>query len=207
MKKILILDFCNTLVRTDSYPRFIKFLFYQLSPLRSIVLRTLFYLRVYLKLKKGLELHALSGLSTKEFNQICQKFSKELNIHTNKEVLNFAKDCANDGYSIIVLSGALSNYIECYLNVISLESLVIAKRIDETKESISLDSKEFIFGPIKLEEFKKNIKINRNSTKIISMGDSFTDLDILSYADEKIVMKDSDKALLAIAKEKSWRIL
>lgn len=207
MKKILILDFCNTLVRTDSYPRFIKFLFIQLGPLRSIFLRALFYLRVYLKLKKGLELQALCGLPTKDFNQICQKFSKELNMHTNKEVLNFARECANDGYSIIVLSGALSNYIECYLNVISLESQVIAKRIDETKKSISLDNKEFIYGPIKLEEFKKNVKINRNSTKIISIGDSSTDLDILYYADEKIVMKDSDKALLEIAKEKSWRVL
>ena len=207
--KIIYVDFCNTITNFTTLSPFFNFIFSKsfISNFINMFFRGLSYFNL-LSLQDR-QLQMISGLKESYINMLAKDFYyQEIQPNLNKIVLNIIKDYAKHGYKVVIVSGALKEYIHHLSDEIPIHK-VIAKSI-EYRDSRATG--KYINGPcyyhdkvIKIEKFEYSL--NSNITERVSISDCEDDIPMLLYANKQYVVNPQNNEFKEFVNRSGWKII
>lgn len=197
--KVLYIDFCNTLCRGYTLDRFFKFIAKESGFFHIIILYSL-KLASFLFMKNAIKNYFIKLYSYDYLDNLSENYSKKLETEFINAIIEVAKDLSGRGYKIIIVSAALSDYIEKINFPFNVDEIIAASYKDKNLKMVYGEDKV-----IKIKEWEKgkNIEIMHR----ISISDHISDLPMLEYSDSSIVINPNSKLLEEKAKENFWKVL
>jgi HAD superfamily hydrolase (TIGR01490 family) len=200
--RLVIFDFCDTLVNFQSADSFVRFSLKNYQSLSSILIlitdKVLSHLRIYSILRKlGLSnnfqkqilLRGMKGISKAEINQLALKFNEEvIQKKLNKSIYKLLAKHISNKDEIIINSGGYDVYLDVFARNLGIEK-VYATRFKYINEVFS--------GQILGEDCLNDEKISRmisdgfdfnNYKEIIVYSDSVTDMPLFNIATSKFAV-------------------
>lgn len=205
-QKVAIFDFCETLVNFQTADAFVNYVRERtksekmkvkntigiiLRKARIIPILSLIFKRS--SLNKRVILWQLRGFDIDQLNQFAEDYYEDI-IRPNfiKPVVNELKSLKNKGWRIVIASGGYEIYLKYFCSDfnISLKDL-IAVRIGFSNKKCSgtFDGGDRLWD--KVEQLES--RFDRNVVSSVAYSDSITDLPMLQWADEGIVVRREDK--------------
>ena len=201
MKKIVLLDFCGTVV---DYQTAIPFLWDVIknntNPVKFFFLRKILSRLVYLTdrfvrhfvegrhLLKSFVIRSTRGIPRSEFdNMAVGYYEHQLKPHFIEETIRLVRHYQETGYEVILLSAALDFYLTLFAREYG-----ISKIICTNLEFVDGVSAGRIKGTDCIDHFKPILFRKQHgqiqSEEIIGITDSITDIPMLNLCDKKIVI-------------------
>lgn len=209
--RVLLLDFCGTVVPFQSADRFVRFV-HANGHRRSIENVRYFNYRVLAKLglislrekishkrlNKRKVLHVIKGRTKQEIDALSNRYYSEvIKPQINHETIEIMKTYRDDGYEIILLSAAYDSYLKYFAREYDI-SIILSTELH-------YDKKDRIDGRFanadcaannKVTAFK-NYLIDNNFEKpsrIVSITDSESDRPVMDISDE-VYFVNKDKVV------------
>lgn len=188
MEQLVLFDFDGTLTKKDSLIEIAKFSTSSSGFLINISLLLPILILMKLKLvnaqkSKELFLKRFFGhYSTKEFNDLCEKFGREIipNILREKAMPTI-KAYLEDNAKVVIVSASPENWIKPW--AIKYEIQVVSTKLKFSNEKIKGIEGANCNGEEKVKRIKKAFNLDRFD-KVIAYGDTKGDYPMLALADE-----------------------
>lgn len=194
MNTVCAFDFDGTLTRRDSLVEFIRFAkgdgrcllgFLLFSPL--LVMMKL-HLYPNWKAKQKLFSYFFKGMTTADFNQVCEDFAHQRAGLMRTEGMECVRKKLSEGCQVAVISASIDNWVRPFFSKFLASygsQLHILGTQIETADGVLTG--RFLtpncYGAEKVRRLNGLFPI-RNSYKLIAYGDSRGDKELLDYADE-----------------------
>lgn len=197
--KVLYIDFCNTLCRGYSLDKFYKFV----AKESGIFFTTALYLlklASFVFMQDTIKNYFIKLYTYDYLDSLSEDYSRQLEIEFINPIIKEAKELSSQGYKIVIVSAALSDYIEKINFPFHVDKVIAASYKDKKMK--------MVYGEDKVNKIKKWEK--ENNFKIIhriSISDHISDLPMLEYADSSIVVNPNSKLLEKKAKENFWKVV
>lgn len=209
--KVFIIDYCQTIVKIDSLPSFIKFVCFNEKGLRTLCYIWYWLLmRLGFSVNKSKRIGLLASLDAKTLSTLSMRFNDEvIKPNLNLALIEYLNRNRKKDDVVIIVSAAIADYIEYIKEVLDVDE-IIAARLDIGDGEITTGTldKPLVYGQLKVEQFTEYLK-ERDMLKSYSIGisDSIHDLPMLEWADMPIVIDGVCSQLVSMAKEKEWKLL
>ncbi len=191
--KIAVFDFCDTLYNGQSLNDFLIY-FSKNSFIKKVYLSSINHLYklglLRSDIKKSLQLKIFNGINQNKIDSICFNFYQDIiKKNLNISVTNELNRLNQDGYQILILSGALSDYLK-YLKFDFPISKIISNSLQFDGEMcLGVIDKPECLGIGKLEKFQQNFNlINENIIDSIFFTDHASDSILFSFFKQNIIV-------------------
>ncbi len=219
MYKLAVFDFDGTIYPFDTFTYLVKQLkeqgykkYYYKFFISFLPMYTMYKAKLMNKSvmrTKAMEtlVRSLQGLSQQELEQFCHNAFRGMASKANKEITKEMAEKQNQGYQVIILSGAIEPFLKIagdYLGshtVIGTSIPMLEGVVKLTKAVEQLQGQRKL---TKLWEVYPKDKVDWQSS--YAYADSISDLDILEQVGNPVAVAP-DSQLLEIAKERHWTIL
>lgn len=158
----------------------------------------------YEKLLVELYENALQRISAKQFDKLALEVINEYKDQTYSYTRNLLKKLKGDGYMLFIISGSHEELVEQIGKYYGFDDWIgtVYERAEDTfsgKMSVAAHNKDQAL----------RLLVERNSVTLsgsIGIGDTKSDAAMLEIVERPIAF-NPDKSLLAVAKEKGWKIV
>lgn len=222
--KLAIYDFDGTLFTGETLPYVLKFwkknnyskLTFIKSYIRIVTLYLIYKSKINPKLNKerfrakaSLDfLKIFKGMSKEEISHFFTLCASSMKDHFNKNVLDYMEKHHNEGFHIVICSGAYDLLLEAIKEELPIDT-IIGTKIPFTADN-TIDYSQSLFvtsGKNKKSSLLESFTYSSvDFTESYSFGDSYFDYDILTLTGHPIAVKPDEK-LKVIAVENKWEIL
>ncbi len=205
MNKIVLLDFCGTVIRFQTFDPFVKMILKSEFPKRysiatnhcvcfffSIVQRILQYFNYSGYVYKKFLVWLLRGLSKDKFEYFAKEYYElELKKSFIDETIEIVKDKIASGYRVIIVSGGCDEYIYHFARDIGITDIIASKfeifdgKLTGRFEGLDCMGKSKI---VLLNQYLKNNKIEGSFD--ICITDSISDKPLLNICKNKIIISN-----------------
>jgi HAD superfamily phosphoserine phosphatase-like hydrolase len=212
-KKLVVFDFCETLVTFQTADRFIDYILekenyrkysaiikltYILTKLRVLAIISKFFPE--LNLSKRLKLYQIKGISKNKIHSLAVSFYEEVLVHHKIKPLHelLLKHIDNQDH-ILIVSGGYAPYIKYFSEIYKLQySFATEIEFHNNRATGMFFGKDCLFNQkvVLIERYLKNNKILFDDS--IAYSDSITDLPLLRWADKAYVVSKSKSQKWAI---------
>jgi HAD superfamily phosphoserine phosphatase-like hydrolase len=202
-KRIVVFDFCETLVDFQSADKFIDFIIAKENYKKYVVLNTLTKILIKLRflaivskffpelnLSKRLKLYQIKGVSKIAIDALAIQYYNEVLIHHKIKHLHelLLKHIDNKDH-ILIVSGGYAPYIKYFSEIYKLQySFATEIEFHNNRATGMFFGKDCLFSQkvVLMETYLKEIKILFEES--IAYSDSITDLPLLRWADKAYVV-------------------
>ncbi|PSM53280.1 HAD superfamily hydrolase, subfamily IB [Campylobacter blaseri] len=194
---LVLFDFDGTITRDDSLLEFIAYVVGFKKFFRGIFLLSPILLAYKLKIisnnytRRKLMKYFFAGMSVKNFNKICKKYSTThiediLKNSAMKKINNYKQN----GDLVVIVTASLEDWLYPWCKANNLE--LLGTKIEKKDGVITgeIDGKN-CYGIEKVRRIKETYDISKFD-KIIAYGDSRGDKEMLKFADESYFRKFKD---------------
>lgn len=201
-QRIIIFDFCGTLIRFQTADRYVNFCVERLKENRTIQCRhrlvqcmdILRIFKIYNRIKtvnnwrKRMILWQLKGVRYETCDRLAQiYFEKELMPNIYKPVVDKLKEYVDSGENVYILSGGYNIYIKYFARYYGVKNIICSKIA--FKENVCTGQME---GKDCMRENKVDyIRPFLGELPMVCYTDSISDLPLLEIASEPIVVSNS----------------
>lgn len=189
MPDLVFFDFDDTLIATNSFNRFIVYLYKVHLRRRSLLnlARVSLFRKARLMsaedFKDGI-LFPLRGMAVDDFGRLCVHFSRELPAYFIPEALNRLKMHQRRGDCVVVISGALHEYLCPLADSLDIQHVVATKVEYENGVLTGRIVRPQLLGETKVVHAAAIAQqMTGRYNNIISYSDSLTDLPLLEFSD------------------------
>lgn len=209
-EKVVLLDFCETVVKFQSADRYVFFVS-DSKPVFSLKLKKLTY-KIFVKFRlvriltrlfpqasvnKKLILYRLKGYSYNELNKLaCDYYNSEIKPQIIDSTIKLLREYQSLGYRIIIVSGGYDIYIKFFADDYDIKD-VVSSRIGFSSGICTgkLLGKDCLWDNkvILLEQYLKDADIRIDKANSIAISDSLSDIPILNYVENQIIVHRVDK--------------
>lgn len=190
MKTIVAFDFDGTLTKKDSFLEFIKFSkgkisFYINLPLLALLWMA-FKINIITRDKAKAMVFSIffKGMPLHEFDNFGKLFSEKIDGFLRKEALKTIEKYAKNNSEVIIVSASIENWIQPWALKNGIKTVLATK--------IAFDSKGLLTGKFSSENCRRIEKVNRllvefpnrMEYKLIALGNSVGDKELIKFADE-----------------------
>ena len=220
MMKLAIFDFDGTIYENETFSLLMNHLkehpvygnhyakFYRSALLPYIGYKIKLYPEE--KMKKRLMqnyLQVLDGLSKKEITLFFTEIAGEMKTDLNKHVLSRMKEHKDNGFHIMIVSGAFTPLLESIAKDFPVDTIIgtdipIQNGLYDANKEITHVHAERKTDVVYEYVDPKTV----NWGECYAYGDSFSDLSILSLVGNPVAVRP-DERLLTVAKQKGWEII
>lgn len=209
-EKVILLDFCETVVKFQSADRYVHFvsdskpLFS--SKLKKIIYKILVRIRIvrlltrlfpHASINKRMILYRLKGYSYNELNKLAYDYyNSEIKPQIIDSTIKLLREYQSLGYRIIIVSGGYDIYIKFFADDYDIKDVVSSKiGFSSGICTGKLLSKDCLWDNkvILLEQYLKDADIRIDKANSISISDSLSDIPILNYVKKQIIVHRADK--------------
>ena len=206
MKKLALFDFCETLVSFQTAGPYIDFIrnnvqskqMLRLEKIRSVLKKTR-VTAVFNKLfplynfDKRVKLLQLRGFNKSTLERFAEEYYKNFIIpHLIPELVDEIKKKQSQGFIVTIVSGGFSIYMDYFAKDHNINNVIASE--------ISFDANEICTGKIKGNDCMFHYKIDKlithfssekiNASESVAYSDSITDLPLLAWAGEGVVVSN-----------------
>ena len=193
--KVVYADFCHTIVSRFTLGWYVRFLLF-----KQLRLVTLLLFRFGFCSLEYAVVRATKDISIKKRMSLASSFSTKLEPFLKEDVLKVILAYKSKGYRIVWVSAGLSEYIEVFTKKFDIAGdHYITSTVDEgVFVNMYADRKAFA-----IKTFE--------STNIVdfscAISDHISDLPMLEYCNEAIVVTGPNKELVEVGKKRLWKII
>lgn len=190
MSNLVFFDLDDTLISTNSFDRFIFFLYKEYPhPLNLWNLLRISFLRKTRCIssedfKDGI-LAPFRGMAAEEFENLCLRFSKRLRGYHINDALCVLKAHQKNGDHLVIISGALFEYARFIAKDFEITKIISTKA--ELMDGLLTGKiiRPEVLGEQKVHYASEIVGQMKGSfDKVISYSDSITDLPLLKFSDQ-----------------------
>lgn len=191
MVKKIVFDFDGTLIRVNSFPKWVKFLLWRniinFKLLSFIELCYLIFLRKILNQISHNELKQKLILTYSD-SELCVEFAKKLKFELNQNVLNRLKTHVENNDIVVISSAAAEVYLKPFFEIIlDKQPIIIGSQVIDNK--LITNHKETKIQNLELQNF-----IEKNENFDCLYTDSLDDFSIAERADKVILVNPDMKS-------------
>lgn len=196
-RAVAVFDFDGTLTRKDTLLEFIKFakgkwrFYVGMLILSPILLAYILHLYPNDKAKQKVFRYFFKGMPYHLFKQLGELFSAQIDKMANAPVLDKLESHHQSGATVYVVSASMTEWVEPWCKAHNV-SQVLGTRI-EVSEDNKLTGRflsKNCYGMEKVNRLK-TVEPDRESYHLTAYGDSAGDAELLAFADEGYLMKNS----------------
>lgn len=197
--KIVYVDFCNTLYRGYSLNDFLKFLAKESGTLYIFLLYILKFLgRIFFK--KSLQNYLISFFSSTYLDTISTKYAEILEKHLIHSSVDLVLNLYKNNYKVVIVSAAFSDYIKKIKFPFVVDKILAISFKDNPINTIY--GKNKVSKILEMESLIADKAIHR-----VSISDHISDIPMLEFADQAIVINPNSEKFLKIALQRGWEII
>lgn len=198
-KKLVIFDFCGTLIRFQTADRYVQFCVERLKDHKAVrwrrgmvkMMDKLRVFKIYYHIQHGnnwrkrVILRQLKGVSYKECDQLAKRyFEEELLPNVVQPLTDKLKEHLKNGDRVCILSGGYDVYIKYFAQYFGIKEVISSKIAFRDGKCLGRMEGKDCMREDKLEYIRPFLK----GTKTICYTDSKSDLPLLEMIDEPIVV-------------------
>ena len=208
-EKVVYVDFCNTITNFTTLGPFYNYIYShnKLKIIINFILRALS--RVFRFNTADQQLRLIVGTHRNEINQFSKDFfTQKIKPQLNEDVIQILREYYKKGYKIVVVSGALREYIQHIEEVVPINQ-VIAK---EFEYSGSKATGAYINAPcyyhdkvLQIERFEHSLQAE--IVDRVAISDCADDIPMLLYANKQYVVRPKELEFRQFSERRRWEIL
>lgn len=199
--KLVIFDFCDTIVNFQSADAFCRYALNQIGKKRIVVLdKVLHKLKIYrffskigvYKLQKKLLLSGLKGVALSKMTKVSNNFLNDvIENRLNTVIIKKLEQHLLDKDFVLISSGGYNLYLDLFAKKYKVNHLHCTKIESKNNVLTGKISGNDCLGIEKLNRLNHDSKFNKPFSKIIVYSDSVTDMPIFDIADYRYAVISS----------------
>jgi phosphoserine phosphatase len=218
MKRLILIDFCGTVVNIQTGDKFIyqftkynfllKIMYFLLRLFRKVLYIFKIYKLLFFHLDKRVFLPLIKGLSQKTIQNTALEYADFLyKHHINSKLEEYLIKFIQEDDLVIVLSAGYYDYIKFFNFKYRIDHIIESNFIYDENLSFSGEIDRSVYGKDKINVLiERNILNKEVKSNVIVFTDSYSDMPLINLASE-IICVNPDKRLRKKAKENGWNIM
>lgn len=206
--KIAYVDLCRTITNFYTLGKFLReFLYFSNKPKFIMYIINLILNKFFNHFTTERKVRFLEGTTESQYLNFCNLFfEKDILPNLNSATLKKITELQNNGYSIVIVSAALYDYIKPLQQHINADAIIASQiHINDSKLTGTCTFNYNHSKVIEIQKYEQTLSSRIENR--VAISDHISDLPMLEFAHTPIVTKPGSDKLLKIAQSKKWEVI